>query len=125
MSNANPTYHEDGTVTFWSVYEQRWINRAHNVPDRELAAMPADEREQVKAYLALIPSYVRANWEYPSGADPMTVVDVEPLSVIDETADYADVASAGDVLIADEDGGQAEIIRIENGQVRQIWTNCY
>lgn len=47
----NTKYHEDGTVTFWSVYEQRWINHAQRVPDRELAAMPTDEREEVKAFL--------------------------------------------------------------------------
>ena len=49
--NTNTKYHEDGTVTFWSVYEQRWINHAQRVPDRELAAMPTDEREEVKAFL--------------------------------------------------------------------------
>lgn len=79
-----------------------------------------------------INEYIRANWSYPSGIDPVTVVDVQPIESvgpivgeIDATADYADVAQAGDILIADEDGGQAEIIRIENGQIRQIWTNCY
>lgn len=38
------TYHDDGTVTYWSVYHQHW---ALGIPPvRELAAMPADERDR-------------------------------------------------------------------------------
>jgi hypothetical protein len=34
-------------VTYWSVYEQRWrtVTDIRLIPDRELAAMPSNERE--------------------------------------------------------------------------------
>jgi hypothetical protein len=39
-----PTYHEDGTVTYWAVFHQHW---ARGIPPvRELAAMPAMERDR-------------------------------------------------------------------------------
>ena len=41
--------HADGTVTFWSVYEQVWHHRAEVVPDAELAAMTSSERERIAA----------------------------------------------------------------------------
>jgi hypothetical protein len=43
--------HDDGTVEYWSVYSQRWL-RAGSVPDRELAAMDAEERQEIIAFLA-------------------------------------------------------------------------
>jgi hypothetical protein len=54
MSTAkySPTYHRDRSVTFWSVYEQRWI-RASTIPDRELAAMSTEERDRVLRHLAV------------------------------------------------------------------------
>lgn len=45
------TYHRDGTVTYWSVYDQVWIKRAVDVPDQELAAMSSEEREKVQRHL--------------------------------------------------------------------------
>jgi len=44
-------YHRDGTVTYWSVHNQVWVKRAGSVPDRELAAMSASERERVRRHL--------------------------------------------------------------------------
>ncbi len=35
----DPTLHRDGTVTYWSVYRQVWIERAASIPDEEYAAM--------------------------------------------------------------------------------------
>lgn len=44
-----PTYHADGTVTYWSVFHQHW---ARGIPPvRELAAMPADERDAAIAHI--------------------------------------------------------------------------
>ncbi len=44
-----PTYHDDGTVTYWSVYHQHW---ARGIPPvRELAAMSADERKAAIAHV--------------------------------------------------------------------------
>ena len=31
--------HRDGTVTYWSVYQQSWCVHVVRIPDRELAAM--------------------------------------------------------------------------------------
>jgi hypothetical protein len=38
-----PTYHDDGTATYWSVFNQHWTRGIP--PVRELAAMSADERD--------------------------------------------------------------------------------
>jgi hypothetical protein len=40
-------YHRDGSVTYWSVHQQRWMRRAHYVPDADLAAMSERERQRV------------------------------------------------------------------------------
>lgn len=45
------TYHRDGTVTYWSVYHQVWVRRAHAIPDREYAAMNAKERAKALRHL--------------------------------------------------------------------------
>lgn len=52
MTSTKPTMHRDGTITYWSVYEQRWIKRVVAVPDRELAAMNSDERERTLRHLS-------------------------------------------------------------------------
>ena len=42
------TYHRDGTVSYWSVYQQVWVRRpADDIPDRELAAMTERQRCRV------------------------------------------------------------------------------
>ena len=45
------TIHRDGTVTYWSVYNQVWVERANpsDIPDQEYAAMSSDERERILA----------------------------------------------------------------------------
>lgn len=50
MNKYRTTYHRDGTVTYWSVYRQCWVERAESVPDRELAAMDERERERVQRH---------------------------------------------------------------------------
>lgn len=43
-----PTFHRDNTVTFWSVYQQRWIRvAAQQISDKELAGMNLAERARV------------------------------------------------------------------------------
>ena len=43
-----PTFHRDNTVTFWSIYEQRWIRvAAQRISDEELAGMNFNERARV------------------------------------------------------------------------------
>lgn len=49
---SHPTIHRDGTVTYWSVYDQVWVHRAERIPDQELAAMTHEGRERVIAHLA-------------------------------------------------------------------------
>lgn len=46
------TLHRDGTITFWSVYDQTWRYRTTQIEDRELAAMSAAERARVLRHLA-------------------------------------------------------------------------
>jgi len=43
-------FRRDGSLTYWSVYEQRWLS-AWAVPDRELAAMGEKERARVQRFL--------------------------------------------------------------------------
>jgi hypothetical protein len=41
------TYHRDGTITYWSVYEQVWVRREDRIPDQELAARSREERDRI------------------------------------------------------------------------------
>jgi len=45
------TIHRDGTVTYWSVYQQSWITHVNPcaIPDKEYAAMSAPERDRILA----------------------------------------------------------------------------
>jgi hypothetical protein len=45
------TYHDDGSVTVWDVYQQRWLTTTH-VRDEVLASLPEEERERVLNHLA-------------------------------------------------------------------------
>jgi hypothetical protein len=47
-----PVCHKTGEVTYWSVYQQRWVERTNHVPDAELAAMGARDRARVQRALA-------------------------------------------------------------------------
>lgn len=45
------TLHDDGTVSYWSVHEQRWRrDRASSITHRDLAAMNDEERERIHAH---------------------------------------------------------------------------
>jgi hypothetical protein len=44
------TYHTDGTVTLWDVYQQQWV-RTDAPSDRLLASLDWRERERVLAHL--------------------------------------------------------------------------
>lgn len=52
MTPTTPKLNDDGTVTYWSVYQQRWIEHADSIPDRELAAHNAAERSAIMDHLA-------------------------------------------------------------------------
>ena len=43
--------HRDGTVTYWSVYQQGWVRRAKSIPDQEYAAMSDAERRRIDRHL--------------------------------------------------------------------------
>jgi|LakMenE01Jun11ns_1017448.scaffolds.fasta_scaffold9923855_8 hypothetical protein len=45
------TLHRDGSISFWSVYNQCWT-RTVRVSDRELAAMHADDRKRCQRQMA-------------------------------------------------------------------------
>jgi hypothetical protein len=53
MSSTNPTMHRDGTITYWSVYQQSWCYRveADMVPDHELAAMSDRDRSRALRHI--------------------------------------------------------------------------
>jgi hypothetical protein len=45
------TYHRDGDVTYWSVYQQRWIRcEPSAISDQEYAAMSPHERERTMSH---------------------------------------------------------------------------
>jgi hypothetical protein len=46
-----PRIHRDGTVSYWSVAQGRWIDRATHVPDKELGRMEPWRRERVRRLL--------------------------------------------------------------------------
>ena len=55
------TYHRDGTVTYWSVYEQIWRRLpAAEISDQTLATMSASERRRIERIATLGPSNLEA-----------------------------------------------------------------
>jgi hypothetical protein len=44
-------FHRDKTVSFWSVYWQKWV-RHREAPDRELLAMEPETRAKVLEHIA-------------------------------------------------------------------------
>lgn len=42
----SPKLRKDGSITYWSVYQQVWVT-ALDIPDAELAAMTDAQRERV------------------------------------------------------------------------------
>lgn len=44
--SCHATFHRDGTVTYWSVYQQLWRRHQFTVPAAELAAWSAAERSR-------------------------------------------------------------------------------
>jgi hypothetical protein len=59
MKNKYPMkISRDGIVTFWSVYEQRWLNYyASLVLDRDLASMNTRERKRIAAAIPKEPEH--------------------------------------------------------------------
>jgi len=48
MNNFKTTYHRDGSVTLWNVFEQRWVRvRASRTPDEILATLSPEERKRI------------------------------------------------------------------------------
>ena len=56
-------YHSNGTVTYWSVYQQQWVRHAKYVPDRELAAMSDKVRKRVIDHLLSANRYCPLDWD--------------------------------------------------------------
>ena len=50
--HGNPTLHRDGTVSFWSVYDQQWHYRGRGISDQDLLALPSEWRDRVRRNLA-------------------------------------------------------------------------
>ena len=46
-------YHRDGTVTYWSVYQQVWVRAdPHHISDEEYAAMSRRDRDRCARIIA-------------------------------------------------------------------------
>lgn len=75
--NLKTTYHRDGTVTYWSVYEEMWLNHADDVPDQELAAMSSEERAKVLSHLG------NAGSECPRCGETLSAHYVEHTNITD------------------------------------------
>ena len=42
------TFHRDGTVTYWNVFQQRWTTKpAKDIPASHLASFPMRERNRI------------------------------------------------------------------------------
>lgn len=49
-TNRKNTYHRDGTVSYWDVYQQQWQRKpADQIEDKALATMTAEERGRIAA----------------------------------------------------------------------------
>lgn len=53
MTNLNPTCHQDGTITYWSFYDQEWKRRRWTIADDELTAMGPKNRTRVMLHLGI------------------------------------------------------------------------
>jgi len=49
----NTVCHKDGTISYWSVYQQSYQIRVHAIRDEELAAMNERTRVRVIRHLGL------------------------------------------------------------------------
>jgi len=49
MTSKKTTIHHEGTISYWSAYDARYVRHASlaDLADREIAAMPARERDRV------------------------------------------------------------------------------
>ena len=53
--NGDPystTFHKDGTITFWSVYDQSWVRHARDLDDADWSSMSPKERARVEKHFA-------------------------------------------------------------------------
>lgn len=60
--------HKDGTISYWSIYDQSWKNHAEEIPDRELAAMGESERERVIRHLGITEDHETGCGDCPNHA---------------------------------------------------------
>lgn len=51
MNCGKTICHRNGTVSYWSVYEQRYYRETECIDQRELATMSWEEREKVLRHL--------------------------------------------------------------------------
>lgn len=59
MSSYKTTYHRDGTITYWDVYEQVWHRASSaDISDRIMASFSHEEREKIERHAK---SYAKHN----------------------------------------------------------------
>lgn len=101
------TYHRDGTVTYWSVYNQQWVRHASTVPDAELAAMGSDERDKVLRHLAPAILQGRSSRRYIARSDAGEAIIYAPtIALAAQQAELptpAQIADGGWMKIYDDD----------------------
>jgi hypothetical protein len=51
MNTSKITYHRDGTITFWDVYQQRWT-RTDNPSDQQLSTLPLAQVDKIKEHVS-------------------------------------------------------------------------
>lgn len=52
MYELKPILHRNGSVTYWSVYNQVWVRHALSMPLLELLAIPQPYRKRVFKHFA-------------------------------------------------------------------------
>lgn len=53
MTSLKTQFHRDGTITYWSVYQQVWVRRASSISDRDLAAISEPECNRIRKHLGI------------------------------------------------------------------------
>jgi len=108
-----PTLHRDGSVSFWSVYNQCW-HRTYDMPsDQEFAAMPNEDRRRIALQLAANGCEEAEDW-LESEREPKTL-----------SASYAPIDVGFDVRacgtkIALPAGDRLRVRFEENGEVFEV-----
>ncbi len=51
MTNLRTIFHRDGTITYYSVYQQVWRRHLSSISDGDLAAISGSEHDRIERHL--------------------------------------------------------------------------